>query len=280
MDRDFENLKIYRPFIQRVYFVYVLLDLAYRWYSNVLLHQLAQPVLFDPEFDLTYYGFVVSGLSFQLTQHYWLAVLFDGLLFIAALAGLLFASRNIFPTAFFICYFIYIITFNLFSGHHYHTIGILVMGFPFIFSDGISFSYMFYAVRYFLLFEMGSASLWKLFRGTLVNVDQFTSILKFQRIDYALFYPDAFKSQLTAFFIDHTYVAHSMWVGLFILQFSFIAGFFTRKLDLMLLCAYVFFSVGSYLLMHMFTLVLENSVLLLTLLPWKKLSEKSGLFPH
>src|SRR6187399_1006033 len=141
MDRGFEHLKIYRPHIQKIYFIYVLIDLFYRWYSSVLFHQLGQPVLFDPEFDMTYYGFVLSVLPFLLTQHYWLSILFDVFLFASALGGLIYSSRNIFPVLFFICYFIYFISFNLFSGHHYHSIGILVMGFPFIFADGVSFSY-------------------------------------------------------------------------------------------------------------------------------------------
>jgi len=149
------------------------------------------------------------------------------------------------------------------------------MGLPFVLSDGVSFSYLFYGVRYFFLFEMASASLWKLFRGTLFHVEQFSSILKIQRIEYVLSYPEAFSSRLTAFLLAHTFLAHAMWIFLFLLQFSFLAGFFTRRFDLALLCAYLLFSLGSYFLMNMFTLVFENTIFLLTLIPWQKLLERN-----
>src|SRR5690606_616923 len=92
---------------------------------------------------------------------------FSALLVLSALLSFLFKDSVAFPRLFFLLYPLYFLTFNLFAGHHYHAVGIMIISTPFIFRDSRRFAYFFRAARYYFLFMMVSAALWKLGRGSL-----------------------------------------------------------------------------------------------------------------
>ena len=162
------------------------------------------------------------------------------------------------------------------AGHHYHSVGPIFLTIPFIFKDKLNFNFTFLAIRYYFLFELTSACLWKLLRGTIFNVEQFSSILKIQNIEYFIFDQISFKAKFIFYLIEHPLVAQICWGLLILLQFSFIIGFFTRKLDILLIILYFFFAIGSFVLMNIISF--ETTIFLITLIPWHRVDFKNLIF--
>jgi len=103
-------INVERSTLQRLAFAGVLLSLVYRWWAHSLMGQLAEPVLVYPYVDLTYWGLHLMNVPQWISGHYVVAVLFDALLFGAALGSFIFTRKRIFPIVFTLLYLIYFVS--------------------------------------------------------------------------------------------------------------------------------------------------------------------------
>ena len=275
MNNFLEHAKLYRQTIQRLFFGCVLLILVYRFFSNSLIHQIGDAATVFPGRDFTSWILIFLKIPEFISGNRIVSILFDVFLFMSALGSLIFTKKRIFPIVFAALYFLYFLMFNLYSGHRYHGLGILFLSVPFLFQSKNLFSWLFACCRYYFLFILVSASLWKICRGTPWNVQHFSSILKAQNLEFIVQYPEHFKTQLYFYLIENPGTAHALWMGLIAMQFLFILGFLTYKLDRLLILFYLIFAVNAWLLMNIISF--ETSLFLLTLLPFAKIfgSKKS-----
>ncbi|MFK8102261.1 MAG: hypothetical protein AB8G15_07050 [Saprospiraceae bacterium] len=248
-------------------FGFVLLALAFRWYSSVLLHQLQAPVLFFPYIDLTYWLVFWTGIPNFLVQNNVAALVFDlGLIGTAALS-FCFVRRRIFPILFSLLFGIYFICYNAYGGHHTHSMaGILLMSLSFWFASNKDFSFVWEGLRYFTLFVYVDAFLWKLLRGSWWKIEQGVAVVMEDQMGNILFAPDSLYSQLNRFFLTHPMLLDSLYFIAILMEGVMIIGFFTKKYDWLCFILPFLFHTGTYFLVDV--LFYELWVLTLVFLPW------------
>jgi len=203
-----------------------------------------------------------------------LALLIDLLILVAIVLSLLRPYLAFWPRVFLVFFGLFSLTFNLYSGHHYHNVGLLVGAIPFCFSRPIAFTAGFWFARFYFVFVLVSASLWKLLRGSLWHKGHFAAILEAQNVEYFINTNKGLLYHLKMLLIENPNLAQSAWLILFCLQFSFISALFTRRFDWVLIIFYLLFITGSYTLMNINSL--ENTALLMTLLPLERIFNKKN----
>ena len=138
---------------------------------------------------------------------------------------------------------------------------------------GQRFSILWDAARYYFFFIFASASIWKLSTGALWHPGQMSTILMAQHAQSIYESPTSFFSQFHSYLIAHAGIAQIfLWAG-FLIQFSFLGGFFTRKYDRVYLALFLTFFVINYLLMQIVSL--DLFIFCLVLLDWNKIEKKS-----
>lgn len=252
--------------IQRTFFVCALIILSYYLSAGLLISQTGVNPLRYQEVDPTYWMFMIFNIPEIVSGN--VAVVFDVVLFATAIGSALLPTRFIFPLIFFVCYFIYFILYNMSSGHHYGNVGLLMVGFSFIFPTRY-FGYSFNYSRFAFLFIMFTAAVWKIWRGNLTYPHQMEMIMIVTNPDLMVTGAKTILQGVRQWLIGHSAVSHSIWIFLIALEFYFVAGFFTYRRDWLLLILYVLFFIGGWFLTGMYNF--ENILFLLTLYPVVKL---------
>jgi hypothetical protein len=244
-----------------------------RFASSTLFSQLSQPVLISPDIDNTYWIMHWLGIPHLTTHSAILASLLDISLFFLPIIASILPGRRIYAIAYTILIFIYQITISTYSIHHYHgLIGVLFLSIPFWFGQGERFVILWQAVRYYIFFIFSSAAVWKLLNGGLWDSHQMQHILMAQHAQYIYDSPASLTSQIASYLISQPLVSQAILIAGFVLQASFIGGFFTRRLDRIYLILFINFFVVNYLVMHIFSV--ELLILCLVLLDWEKIEQK------
>jgi len=248
--------------MQRFVFAAFSLILLYKLYSSLLISQVGMNPLVYQETDPTYWMFMVLGIPGHMNGT--IAIIFDVLLLSSCLASCIFSRQHITAIVFFCCYFIYFVLFNMTAGHHYANVAILVISFAFIFRDDL-FGFSIQFCRFAFLFIMCSAAIWKIARGNLFYPPQLEMIMLSHNIGTLVAGDKTIKYQLVKWFILHRNWTHVIWITMIAMEFSFITGFFTRKMDKLLILVYLLFVIGGYLLAGIFAV--ENLLFLFLLYP-------------
>ena len=257
----------------RYFYLLCVVVFGIRFAASTLFSQLSQPVLIGPGIDNTYWLFHWLGIPHIATHSIlWSAVL-DILLFLVPIIASLRAGRRIFAVIFTVLAFIYQLTYSTYAIHHYHgLLGVLFLSIPFWFV-GQRFSILWDAARYYFFFIFASASIWKLSTGALWHPGQMSTILMAQHAQSIYESPTSFFSQFHSYLRAHAGIAQIfLWAG-FLIQFSFLGGFFTRKYDRVYLALFLTFFVINYLLMQIVSL--DLFIFCLVLLDWNKIEKKS-----
>jgi hypothetical protein len=238
-----------RILLCRIVFSFILFVLIYFSVSNTLFHQLRSPVLTYPYVDPAYWVMHLFKIPDTIVSNYTIAYVFDIFLFISCIGCIVFPLKRIFIIIFLIIYFIYFITFNSYGGHHTHAgAGILLIPVPFLFRKNITFSLLWQGLRYYTLFIYVSAFFWKLFRFTFLNEDHGLLILKNNVTAWLYYNPDTWLSHFYLWLLQHPFWANAMYTGGFILEGSFLIGFFTKKYDSCLVVFSIIMITGFWLL--------------------------------
>ena len=242
----------------RIVFLCIFCSLVYSWVAGTLLHQLQQPVLRYPYVDLTYWIMHWLQLPEFITGHFIVACIIDAALFITCIVSFLDPAKRLFIVLFIVLYFIYYITFNTYGTHHSgHKMGMLLIAVPFVVANITSFNYLWQGLRYFMLFGFSCAFLYKLFRLSWLHPDQGMLIMKRNLAGYLYFNPDTGWADMYRWFLSHPQLVNAMMIVGFLLEGTFMVGFFTKKYDRWLLLIFVLLVVGFWLMAdaHFFELL-------------------------
>jgi hypothetical protein len=262
-DQYISGAAVRRPQLQKWFFVLALLSMAMNYYFNILTHQLGRNPILYQEIDPTYWLFMIAGIPDLITGK--AAIAFDLILVGSCLAGIIWNKRSWPAWIFGIFHFVYFILYNMMSGHHYANIGLLMVGFAFLFSNNQRFAYALTFCRFLFCFMMLSAGLWKIFRGGLWYPDQIHSLLISHNLYSLLENANSWRMDIINFLIQHKIVAHFLWVLMIILELIFVIGFITIKRDTLLFLAFALFVFGGWYFFHIFNF--ENLAFFLTLYP-------------
>ena len=238
--------------IQYSIIFYVLM--IYKWLNGMFLYQF-RPSFFFTRDDMFTWLFMRTGIHEWLLNNQGGCILFDVLFYSAPLFLLatVNARRWNLPAAFWMlvvnwtyiqCYTLYPTT--SIEGH----VPWLLFPFIFLFLNEKTFSLLVEALRYFFLFMMASAGLWKFLQGGIFHLDQMSGVLLEQHKELITNSPGYWQTTLILYLISHETISYLLYVLACLVELSFIVGFVTKKYDRYLLLAFVIFLMMDYLIMR------------------------------
>lgn len=259
-----------RKWSARFVFGTILLILFYRYFTGSLVHQWQEPVLMRPHLDLSYWAVLSTGFFEFLFRFPLAAWFFDLGLFTTALASLVYWNNKWFPRVFLGLFFVYLVGYNAFSGHHTHSIlGVLFIVVPFCFSRLGSFLLLWEGVRYYTLFIYFSAFLWKLFRGSVFHLQQGIAVVESNLASFLYYEPNHWLVPIYQKILLYPDSVSVFYLVAMLLEGAMLIGFFTKKWDWALFFLPILFHTGSYFLVDV--AFFEILILLYSFLNWEKI---------
>lgn len=227
----------------------VLLLLFYRFMSNSLFSQMAQPPFLFTENELVYRLLQLLNIPQFIVGNSFFSALADLLLFLFPILFLL--TQQLLHARFLtLLLLLYFFTFNMVTGHHYHGwIGAIWITIPFWTKNEQRFNFLWRGVRYYWLMIFASAALWKIMRGSAFYEPQLSNILLAQQADLLLQHASNWRAEIIHYLIQNQSVSHEVFLLNIMLQLSFLVGFFTAKYDRLLFVLTLLFVVSNYLVM-------------------------------
>lgn len=220
-----------RVFLSRICYGFLLILLVYAYFSHGLISQLQKPTLIFSNVDITYIFLNAVGVLDFLVNNYWAALSFDFLLFASCIACLVKPNKTVFSILFLCLYFIYTIIFSNYGGHHLHSkLGALLITIPFLFK-GKSFVFIWEGIRYYTLFIMFCAFLWKFLRGSWIAEGHGVEVIQQNWIPILYRKPNHLFTDFYFYLFNNPHIADALFTVGTILEGLFIIGFFTKKYD-------------------------------------------------
>jgi hypothetical protein len=257
----------------KAYFVYLLALYLffYRLISNSMMTQMDHPVFLFGDTEWFYQLLIASHIPQFITSNSLSAALFDISLLVFSVLFLL-TFKRIYAILFTVSVVLYFCTYNIITGHHYHGMaGMIVISLAFWLKEEERFKLAWEAARYYFLYIFASAALWKILRGSAFYQDQLSNILKSQQLNLLLQNPNTLKAHVVQYLIANPGVSHMVLLVNVLVQLSFIAGFFTKKYDRVLLALAIIFCIANYFVMSIISA--ELLILGLTLLNWDSIKK-------
>ena len=238
-------------FWKRAVLLFVAAAMCWFWYSGMMLQHVWDSPFQYRGADPAYWLLSASGLPSLILYSEWTAwgfsVALIGLLLLAAL----FAEQRGFAIAAGLLLLLYQLLFNYKIGYHtHHLYGFQFAMLPFyfkpeMFSVSASFARIMACLTYFF------AGFFKLIGGGWLHIDSFSNTLQNQHAASLYFYPDALRSKLVFFMIQHTTLSGIVFISAMLLQLSFAAGLFSRRIDRWLVFFILTFHAMDWFLMNL-----------------------------
>lgn len=259
--------------IQRFIWLFLSFVWLFRCYQGLLLFQLHQAPFISVKADNIFWIYHASQIPYWVIKYQALAFAMDIMWLIIALIGIFKVQNRWLAGLAFLLVFNYLIIFNSLSTHHEHILVGLLFFMPLLWvRDKTNFVLIFAGIRYYAIFTLFSAGIWKVYRGSLFIPNQMSEILKHQHIDYLISYPETYFSNTITYLITHPSLANLLWYGAWFIELSFVLGFFTRRFDKLLGSLFIIFFIMDYLLMQL--CFVEFCIFALAFYPWK------GIWKH
>ena len=228
-------------------FGFILLAIFYRFMGNNLLFQLGNAPLKNPGIDNTYWLFHLLYIPQILMEYNLLKYIIDFFILFFTFISLVSYIKRPSAISLFVVLFIYLITVQSYTANQNKTsVALLLMIIPFMVKQE-NFFYIWEALRYYLLFMIGSSGIYKLINGALFSPGHFSDVLFLQHTDLMVMNPDHFSLVLSKPFIENSFLGFLAFFLVFLVQTSFIVGFFTKKYDKLLFVLLYGFFIFTYL---------------------------------
>ena len=260
----------------RMVFGGLILEFLYRFLNHGFISQLHQPVIKFISADNTFWLFHLLNIPQTIIRSKHLTIGLEISLIIFLILSFWKPLSRIFPLLFLVLFTLFYITFQSYSGSHTHgELGWWLFVLPFLTKTNKSFYYLLKAVRYYFIFAVASAGLWKLFRANVFIEGSMVNILKQQLAHKLSNNFDGFTNQISYFLLSHPNFAQWLLYGVVLIQCFFIVGFITSKFDKLLFMLAIVFFTSNVFVMNIVSF--EFIFLLLALIPFSKKFESSIL---
>lgn len=227
----------------------------YRFFTKGLLSQI-KPAFFINKLDFTTWIVQATGLTSALLNNFALCVLFEAVYFLLPFVYLwAYAIHSRLMNAVGIAVFTYGILYSVvYCSFPIDSIEthIALMVFPIVFIPKSlqGFSLMLDAARYFFIYFFASAGVWKLMLGGVFNIDQMSGILVQQHKEVLTSNHSGNLHSFYWWLITHRVLAYCLYALSTAVELFFIVGFFTKKLDRLLMFLYLGFVIADFLVMR------------------------------
>ncbi len=214
--------------------------------NGMWLYQM-QPNIFLTRFDGFTWIFLNTGIHQWLLNNKEGWFMFDTAFY--AITFIYFLSHNVFKTGslmiailMLIINWVYVQCYTLYPTNSIEAHQAwLLFPIAFLGTNEKTFRLLIEGLRYFFLFFFASAGLWKIVTGSVFNIEQMSGILLYQHADLLLTSPGYWQTNLIQWLITHPTIGFILYIAASLLELVFIAGFFTKKYDhLLIVCVIVF----------------------------------------
>ncbi|HXB94402.1 MAG TPA: hypothetical protein VNU70_04555, partial [Puia sp.] len=232
------------------FFVFLFFGIDYRLLTQV------RPVIFLYNRDLAELILIGAGLPRWMIAHSFSFLLTDTIAFLLPAALLFYAFRKgrfspVLGWAFTLFLTLYLLLADIFwQVHHGPFILYVLLSFAFLTNKQERFYQILSGCRYYFLYIFVSAAVWKIARGAVFHPQEMSRILLDQH-SYLLSGDCAtWTCRWYSWLIDHPGAAQALYWGAIVLETVFIAGFFTRRFDRLLLVLAILFVIGDLIVMR------------------------------
>lgn len=230
-----------------------MLLIGFQFYNGVMLHQLVGMPFFDISLDNTFWFFHLTGIPHILQSSVSVALTLELLMLALMLIGLIKWRRGLA-----IVLLVVFVVYSLSQQSYSHTLTkmsviVPILLLPFCFREAM-FDDVWKLPRYYLVFIMVSAALFKLLNGGLFNLNQMQAIVTNQHFDIIYFQDEHISLWFRDLVIKAKSLAHLAYVAIFLVELSFVVLLFTKRLDKLLCIMLILFCTIIYISMRINTL--------------------------
>ena len=242
---------------QFIYLYSICIALFFLWlYFNGLLLSQLNPILFINRLDLSLNILNASGLTAQVLKSKTLKVFLDAAFIVLPFLMLIsfqfrWKIKSIIPIILSIFIWVYGLILSSMSSLSVEGFAALTLV-PIIFTADkeTKYYFLFNCLRYSFIIIFFSTALWKFRGGGIFNIEQMSGILVNQHSVLLAKNTDTFFTNLLKYLINHPTFSWLIFaIGIFI-EFFFVVGLFTKKLDRVLLILLIGFFLMDYILMQ------------------------------
>ncbi|MGH1338269.1 MAG: hypothetical protein ACRBFS_19250 [Aureispira sp.] len=256
--------------IKRLLWLLALLVWCWRYWQGCLLHQLQEAPFVFVGADNTFWLYHALQIPALVIQQYSLALFLDCSWFFLALYGLWKVQQRFAGALLWLLYTNYFIIYNSIATHHEHILVAGLFCFLLLMVNQLSrFILLFVALRYYALWVLFSAALWKIGLGSWNDTQHLEEILKHQHISLLVYRSDDLYSQAISWLIQHPFYTQLLWYIGFLVELSFGIGFFTRRWDKILGILWLLFFIMDYCLIGL--CFAEFCIFALVFYPWREI---------
>lgn len=256
-----------RVIITRLVMIHCLFCLLLRAYSHTLPMQLAQPVLTRASYNITHLLYNISGIGQLLTQHYAASVFFTAALFAVVILLFVFPRKSWLAMAFALLFLLLIVTTNVYVDFNQHYLFLLWIGvLPFCARRDSTFGLLWEGARYYACWVYGSTFILKLINGAMWQWDYGMMTMKEQIAEYVFLNPGTNLTALYTWLIRHPELVNIGQKLVFLAEGLFLAGFFTRKYDHLLIASGLIIFITTSLFANVF-FIEQLGIMIMLLLP-------------
>lgn len=237
--------------LQRFVFFCYLILLFHKWFNSALLSQMMQPVLSYPGLNITYWIPLFFNFHQLFFNSFELSVLLDLLLIASCITAIIWPKFSINVRVFVLLLWLYQFLYTQFLAYQPYAIGLLLPAIPFCFSNRHRFSFAFDFCRYIVCGLYFIGGLLNVVNGAVFEVSHMSNSLKETLVEYLIANSEntTFRISIMEYFIKHVVFAQLLFLLAMLLELSFLLGFFSKKVDWLLISFIVVFHViNSFLL--------------------------------
>ena len=239
-----------REAAHKIYFGFVFLVFVAKYFFSEYLFHLSSVPLLNNKPNWLLQLFTDVKLT-ELTINTNLAIGFHILLLINCVFAFKKANNILFPIINSTLLLVYFIIYNGFNPSQNHTLIILlVLSFCFWTNKQNTFTILIDGARYFIIYHLSSAGVFKLINGGFWYPYQFTTILKHQHI-YELTHSTGIYNSFIQALLANPIPTELIYRVAVLLQLTFVIGFFTKKYDWILSICFFSFFIGDLIFMKL-----------------------------
>lgn len=256
--------------IKQCLWVFALLVWVWRAWQGLLLHQLYEAPFIFVGADNIFWLYHALQLPAQIIKHYWLALGLDIAWLVVAVWGCWKVQQQLLGGILWLLYANYFIIYNSVATHHEHIlVGGLFCLWLLLINNLTRFVLIVAALRFYALWVLFSAALWKFGLGSWKDPQHLEQILQQQHLALLVYQAESWYSQAIYWLLKHPFYTQLLWYLGWLVELSFGIGFFTRKWDKWLGILWLLFFIMDYWLMGL--CFAEFCIFALLFYPWREI---------
>ena len=229
--------------------------MIYKWVNGLFLYQL-EPHIFNTRFDFTTWLLMNTGIHKWLINNPAGCLTMDITFYISPLLYLILYKTNqksslIFAGVMLVINFTYLQCYTLFPANSIESFTAWLL-FPLllIMPTISSFYFVLNGLRYFFLFVLSSAAIWKFVQMGIFNPQEMSGVLLYQHKEFLVSSPNTFYTTFIYWLVNHPTISFGLYAIATGLELIFLVGFINKKKDNYLILLFLIFLVMDLIIMR------------------------------